>query len=321
MDKLTRLYKLHQTLLAHQYPVPMRVLQDRLECSRATAARAIEEMRLYFDAPLEYIREANGYAYVGEHEFHLPGFWLSERELMALLTLEGIVAEIGPGLLADQLRPFSERMRQVLAAQGVALDSRVRRVALGTVFRRPVDDRIFATVAEATLRRRRLNLRYHNRGNDTTRERTISPQRLVWYRDTWYVDAWCHVREDLRTFAVDRILSASPLDTVAHEVAPEALAERFEHSFGIYSGTPTARAVLRFSPAQARWTAGQEWHPDQVSRQLPDGSLELEVPYSQDGELVMHIMAHIPDVEVIAPPELRAEVLRRLRAGVVLMGG
>ena len=60
MDKLTRLAKLHQTLLAHRRPVPLKVIMARLECSRATAARAIQEMRLYFDAPLEYVREVNG---------------------------------------------------------------------------------------------------------------------------------------------------------------------------------------------------------------------------------------------------------------------
>lgn len=321
MDKLTRLYKLHQTLLAHRQPVPMRVIMERLECSRATAARAIEEMRLYFEAPLEYVREANGYAYVGDHEFQLPGLWLSEQELLALLTLEQIVEEIGPGLLADQLKPFSERMRKLLAAQGISLDARLRRIVLGSVFRRPLDDRFFAVVTEATLRRRKLNIRYHNRSDDRTADRLVSPQRLVWYRDTWYLEAWCHVRDDLRTFALDRMVAVQAVDEAAREVDAAVLAERFERSFGIYAGPPTAWAVLRFSAWQARWTAGQAWHPDQKVRELPDGRVEIEVPYSEHGELVMHILAHTPQVEVVSPPALRDEVLRRLKAGLQLNSG
>lgn len=91
----------------------------------------------------------------------MPGLWLSERELLALLTLEQIVGEIGPGLLADQLRPFSARMRQLLSAQRISLDSRLRRIVLGSVFRRPMNDRHFGIIAEATLRRRRLSIRHH----------------------------------------------------------------------------------------------------------------------------------------------------------------
>ena len=318
MDKLTRLYKLHQTLLSHRHPVSMKVIQERLECSRATAARAIDEMRLYFDAPLEYVREANGYAYVGDHEFQLPGLWLSERELLALLTLEQIVEEIGPGLLAEQLKPFSDRMRRLLAAQDIPLDSRLRRIVLGSVFKRPMSDQCFGQVAEATLRRRRLAIRYHSRERDSINDRTVSPQRLVWYRDTWYLEGWCHERNDLRTFALDRLQSVELADEPALDVAADVLKARFESSFGIYSGPPAAWAVLRFSQWQARWTKGQEWHSQQKVRELPDGRYELEVPYSDDGELVMHILAHMPHVEVVSPQVLRETVYQRLEAGLAL---
>jgi predicted DNA-binding transcriptional regulator YafY len=318
MDKLTRLYKLHRVLTTYRHPVSMRVLMDRLECSRATVARAIEEMRLYFSAPLEYVREANGYAYVGEQAFQLPGFWLSERELLALLTLEQLVAEIGHGVLADQLQPIAERIRRQLAAQGIAFDSGIRRVVLTAAFRHPADPRLFAALAEATLRRRRLRIAYHNRWDDAENERTVSPQRLVHHRGNWYLEAWCHLRNDLRTFALDRIGRAEVLDEAADDIDVATLARHFDSSFGIYSGEPTALAVLRFSTWQARWTEGELWHPQQKMRKLDDGRIEIEVPYSSDGELLMDALAHAPHIEVVSPPELRAEFRRRLELALAL---
>ena len=48
----------------------------------------------------------------------------------------------------------------------------------------------FNTVASATLQRRKLWLEYHSRGKDERSERTVSPQRIVHYREAWYLDAW-----------------------------------------------------------------------------------------------------------------------------------
>lgn len=318
MDKLTRLFKLHHVLQAHKQPVPMRTIQDSLECSRATAARAIQEMRDYFGAPIEYDRITNGYHYIGDQAFQLPGLWFSERELLALLTFEQLLADIGPGILGDQLAPFSTKIRQILASQGIGSEHGDKRVTLAAANSRPFSPAHFAAVADATLRRKQLSLTYENRSNGETNSRTVSPQRLTHYRDNWYLEAWCHIREDLRTFSLDRILSLDRLDQRAKEVSAELLARRSSASYGIYAGEPKAWAVLRFSVWQSRWVIGEQWHSDQIARYLDDGRYELEVPYSEDGEIIKDILAYGPHVEVLSPPELREKVIQRLNEAVAL---
>lgn len=278
--------------------------------------RAIQELRDYFNAPLEYSREANGYHYVGKQSFQLPGLWFSDRELLALLTFEQLLGELGSGLLCDQLAPFSTKIRTLLASQGITANAEVSRVAIGSVARRPFSPAHFATVAEATLRRRQIKLTYHNRWNGEANERTVSPQRLMYHRDNWYLEAWCHARQDLRTFSLDRVLAAETLADAATEIDAETMNTRFATSYGIYSGEPTAWAVLRFSPWQANWVIGEQWHPDQKIRFLEDGHYELEVPYSQSGEILKEILAHGEHVEVVSPPELREEVKQSLEAAV-----
>lgn len=63
----------------------------------------------------------------------------------------------------------------------------------------------FQTVAGAVLQRRRLAIRYHGRSADRVTDREISPQRIAHYRDNWYLDAWCHQADGLRTFAPERL--------------------------------------------------------------------------------------------------------------------
>lgn len=97
MDRLRRIYKLHQIITSHRYPVPHRVLQEKLECSRATVNRIIQEMRDFLGAPLEYDRERNGYHYAGTgaHPYELPGLWFNASELYALLDAKSMIKAWG----------------------------------------------------------------------------------------------------------------------------------------------------------------------------------------------------------------------------------
>jgi proteasome accessory factor C len=178
----------------------------------------------------------------------------------------------------------------------------------------------FNVIADALTRRRRLYIAYRSRSRDEATEREISPQRLVHYRDNWYLDAWCHLRKGLRSFAVERIHDAQPRVRPAINVAVRKLDDHFATAYGIFAGTPGHTALLRFSPESARWVADEEWHPGQEGRFLPDGSYELRIPYGDPRELMMDILRHGPDVEVMAPAALRREVAARHDAAARLYG-
>ena len=78
--------------------------------------------------------------------------------------------------------------------------------------------------------------------------------------------------------------------------------------YGILSGPALHEAVIVFTDVAARWVGDQEWHPRQRQRTLPDGRLELTVPYAHSRELLMDILRYGPDAEVIGPPALRKEM-------------
>jgi predicted DNA-binding transcriptional regulator YafY len=141
----------------------------------------------------------------------------------------------------------------------------------------------------------------------------VSPQRLVHYRDNWYLDAYCHLREDLRSFAVDAIQSGILKDAKATEVSASELDEYLASGYGIFAGKKVEWATLKFSPKAARWVSSQRWHPKQRCRVEKDGSYVLEIPYADDRELVMEILKFGADVEVRAPAALRNRVSTALK--------
>jgi len=143
---------------------------------------------------------------------------------------------------------------------------------------------------------------------DEESQRVISPQRLTQYRNSWYLDAWCHQAGGLRSFALERVRQQNLEDEPAKEVSPAVLSAHFDQSYGIFSGPAEYVAGLRFSAEMARWIAEENWHPDQQGAFETDGSWLLKLPFSSARELIMDILRYGSEVEVLAPDFLREAV-------------
>jgi predicted DNA-binding transcriptional regulator YafY len=315
MTDIDRLYR-YKSLLASRHAISSQELMDVMGISIATLKRDMANLRERLNIPVEYDRAQGGYRLAPGHgRKELPGLWLTPDELLALATLQHLLSGFAPGVLADKLGPLKERMAHLL--HDVDLDSTrlVERIRLVHAGQRRLPPAAFEAVATATLGRLRLSVTHHNRETDQTTERTVSPQQLVHYRDNWYLDAWCHLRQAFRSFAVDAMTSARVLpDEAAHEMDADALRRATQAGYGIFSGEPTAVAVLRFGAERARWVSREVWHPAQVSQWLPDGSYRLSVPYSDDRELLGDILRHGPHCVVESPPDLRARTRDALTA-------
>lgn len=318
MNRFQRIYRLHHLIVSRRQPVSHLILEEKLECSRATVSRIIEEMRVYFNAPLKYDRERNGYYYDTENgeSFELPGVWFNAAELYALLTMQQLLEQSQPGLLDSQLGPLKTHLEKILATEQLGSGEIVRRVRILRMAGRSFSGEHFQIVAGALLQRKRLTIRYHGRGADTETQREVSPQRLTHYRDNWYLDAWCHQRRALRSFAVDRLRAANVLNQAAKNIDEAALDAHFASGYGIFAGKPKNTAVLRFTPERARWVADEQWHTQQHGRFLENGCYELTIPYSDPRELVMDILKHGAEVEVIEPATLRQSLYEQLDAAL-----
>lgn len=312
MNQFGRVYHLHRLLSARR-PRSFAELEEAMECKRTTLRRTLTFLRDGLHAPVIYDREHGGYRYDGESRYELPGLWFSAAELSALLILDEVVEQHPVGLLSEALKPVRARIELLLRKSGAGLPDWRSRLRLLRMAARGAGGN-FGTVADAVARRHRLRIDYHARSNDhMLPPREVSPQRLTLYRDNWYLDAWCHTRNDLRIFALDRIVAAEVLTTVAEEVAPTVLDETLATSYGIFAGKPTALAVLQFSAHAARWVADETWHPEQQDVRHEDGSLVRRLPYHRSEELILDVLRHGPDVEVLEPAELREVVVEKLR--------
>jgi predicted DNA-binding transcriptional regulator YafY len=232
-------------------------------------------------------------------------------ELSALLEAEAILEQIPPGFVRDETQSARAKLgkvRQRALGQG-SLRDRVR-LRMSQLRRTSAD--AFGTVLSALRSGRRLEFGYRSRSRDEDKTRRCSPLRLTFYRSNWYLAGWCHEREELRVFSVDRIARPRCLTEAAYAPPTELVAAELDSSYGIFTGKADQVAVLRFSPLAARWVGEEEWHPGVQSEPQPDGGVILRIPYKHETELVMDILRHGRNVEVLGPAGLRRSVATEL---------
>ncbi|MEM7564990.1 MAG: WYL domain-containing protein, partial [Pseudomonadota bacterium] len=305
MDRTERFHLIDQMLCNHRVVTRAQFI-DALEVSPATFKRDLEYLRDRLAAPIVWDFELRGYRYESSADgaaFQLPGLWFNTSEIQALLSMDALLENLQPGVLSSHIEPLRSRIRMLLDKGDHSVDEISRRIRIVPLAAKAYRSEHFQNLCQALLTRKCVDMRYYSRPADSTTDRRVSPQRLIYYRDNWYLDAWCHLREGLRSFSLDAIQQLSTSTDAAIEIDDEQLNRELESGYGIFSGSDTHRANLRFAPEIARWVSRETWHQDQVGEYDEAGFYRLQVPYSQDTELVMDILKYGADVEVLEPPQ------------------
>ncbi|WP_430009764.1 helix-turn-helix transcriptional regulator [Methylophaga lonarensis] len=308
------IYELHKLLSERRYPLPLDEILQKLECSKSTFHRIREQMVDYLGAPIINQR-GRGYHYdlKSDETYELPGLWFSAKEVVSLALLEQLSETLQPEVVKQLLHPVSERLHQLLAKQHIHQHDWKQRIKVATQWQRLCEPDHFINVSHALLTRHQLEIDYWQWQTDSTETRIISPQRLVYYRDNWYLDAWCHKREALRTFSVDAIHQSKKTPEIAKDIDPEQLNAHVMPGYGIFAGDVTGIAELKFSKAISKRTSRESWHPDQQTNWTEQGEYLLSVPYSDPRELIRDILRFGSNIEVIKPESLREEIKNELQ--------
>jgi predicted DNA-binding transcriptional regulator YafY len=311
MSDMERLHRI-KYMIQQRKCVPREDFLSELEISPATFKRDLEYLRSRMQASIVYDRFMGGYKFENsdaEERIEMPGLWFSEKEATALVLMQHLLSSLDQGgLIGPHIEPLTAIIDGILGQSETSakeLRKRIKVIGMGS---RKNSIENFSEIGAALLKRNRLDISYYSKGKDELTDRETSPQRLIYYRENWYLDAYCHKRNDLRSFAVDGIRKATLSNKRAEEISDKQCQEHFAESYGIFSGKATQRAKLRFTPEHARWVSGEHWHGQQVGSFDKEGFFNLEFDYNQDPELVMDILKHGSGVEVIGPASLKKRI-------------
>jgi len=150
---------------------------------------------------------------------------------------------------------------------------------------------------------------YEGRGGEVTR-RTVRPYLIEPSLQTHalYLIGWDEDRGGMRTFKIERIRDVSVTPRGFEPPEAGTLERDLRRGWDIIADQEPAEVVIRFSPTVADRVLETVWHPDQRTKRLPDGSLEWRTVVSGTIEIRLWCVSWGDDAEVLAPPELRAQV-------------
>ena len=304
-----RRQELLATLLHHRQPLLTSDLQQRFGVCRSAFYRDINYLRDEKSYPIVTGRnsERQGTVWIDRNQ-GLPRNPFSSP--LTLRTLRGIrVMALLAGDLGQQLfAPYASDIDQAILQLDRDCQDQQWRFKATQPQSRPAPATVVQDVADAVLRRRRLQFTYRSFHSGTERVRTVHPQMVEAYKGTQLYLLAVEVDDEdntLKTFAMDRMDKVSVMDSPAKDLTPDEINLHTSTAYGAFHGVPDDWACIRFSGNGARYARERNWHQAQRWQDCDNGSLILKLPYASPEELVRDVLAFGGDAEILDPPELR----------------
>ena len=283
------------------------------DVSEKTIYRDIKFMKEAKGAPIEFDPDGNGYYYT-EPNFKFEALSMSEGELFAFYVAETAMKAYAGTPLADYLSGAFARLAKMLPDK---VSVQTRDLAARVSFRKPpvepVEKQVWDTLDKCLKDEDTVRIDYHAVGKNS-QKREIDPYHLFSWQGEWYVVAFCHLREKMRTFKVTRIVGAER--TGEGFLIPDnfSINRYLEDSFRIGRGERKHNVKVRFKNKVAPWIREKLWHPKQKLKEEKNGDVTLEFPGSYLDEVFGWVMSWGAAAKVLEPRELRDRVRKEARS-------
>jgi proteasome accessory factor B len=245
--------------------------------------------------------------------YYLPPVHLSLDDALALYLSARLLARYADNYdphVIDALAKLSTVLPEPIAAG-------VQATAGSLLARQPNDTfrQVLGVLAIGWAAGRRVRMRYLTAESDTERECVLCPYFIepsLVGNATHVVGHASHV-DALRTFKVERIVHAELLNESFEMPADFDGPTLLNSAWGIMFGDETQEVVLRFAPAATRRVKETCWHPSQCLEDTPDGGCVLRLYVAHPAEMRYWILGWGPQVEVLAPADLRQIIIREVQ--------
>jgi predicted DNA-binding transcriptional regulator YafY len=299
--------RIHQAIQAGGYPNAT-TLASQLEVCTKSINRDLEFMRDRLDLPIQYDDRRFGYFYTDAVR-GFPTLQITEGELFALVVAERALQQYRGTNLEKPLLSALRKMELSLPETiSLSLTDVEQTISFRTSSEPILDLQIFDALAKATTARRQLEITYRKPGQPQAEPRVVDPYHLANINGEWFLFAYDHLRDDLRTFVPARIKTIRRTGKTFERRRKFSLKERLRGSFGVQSGKGKFDVVIRFQERVADYVREKKWHESQRLRELKGGGVELRLKLTSLAEVGRWVLSWGGDAVVVRPAELAQSV-------------
>lgn len=303
-EKVIRLLEIYTMIAQKQYPsVPF--LKDHFRVSERSVYRYLEIINM-IDG-IEFDQERKGYAFTSGDR--IKKLSLSDNELLVLFAASEAVSHLGESL-GHGFQELMNRITAVTKKTGAGARMPITVKMPEAVSSERVSER-FVLVSNCLNERRSVELLYKAQATKEVTNRMVDPYGLVFYDGTWTMIGYCHLRKEIRSFSLDRIVEVKERYRYFKPMEGFNLDDYLSHSWGIVDDEEV-RVKIRFSAGVADYVLRKKWHRSEERSMLPDGSVELTYTVAGIGEIRHWIYSWLPNAEILEPAWLREQAAEEL---------
>lgn len=309
-DQLARQWRIIQTLISSHIGKSAAELAKDLDCNPRTVYRDLQALEVAgFPIYTDWVEGKHLWSLLDVEKHHIP-IPFSLTELMALYFSRDMVKVFRGTVFYDSLESLFAKVKTTLPKESITYLSTLEHTLKMAV--KPYKEysrfkEIINQVNDAALRKKSVEMVYFTMSRKKKSRRVVDPYRVLFYNGTFYLIGLCHVRNEVRTFALDRITMLRVTEKSFIVPGDFSLEEFLHPSFGIVRGKPQSVRV-RFDAEAAGYIREKVWHQSQQVHSEKDGSLILEMTVPVNEEVKSWVMSWGSKAEVLEPRALREEI-------------
>jgi proteasome accessory factor B len=309
---ILRILRIHQAIQGRNYPnIPS--LARMLEASRRTVQRDIEFLRDQMGAPLAFNPIENGYEYT-EEGFTLPEVKMTEGEVLALMVADKALAAYRGTACEGLLRQLLEKATLALGETRMIAPQQISEAYSFQHTAPParINSAVFSVIEKAIRDRETLEVVYNTQSRGTTSRRNLDPYHLANVDGDWYLLAFCHRNQRIRTFKPARIREAraTGVKFIPRPFDPE---EFLRTKLRAMSGDRIFEAILRFDSTLAGHILERDWGSGYRVQILTNGGVEISFCSENVDALVRWCLSWGSGAEIVSPSWVRLRARQVLR--------
>jgi predicted DNA-binding transcriptional regulator YafY len=318
-DQLSRQWRILRQIEVSKNGLTVAEIAGLEGISLRTAYRDLDDLQLSgFPLFAENSEKGNRWKFVDTYKFKVPQPF-TFTELMALNLSKDLLLVFKGTVFFESLETLFDKVVTTLPPPMLDYLDKIQSTFHTSI--RPYKDykkfsKIINKVNQAAVECRSVEVIYRALRSKKDTHRKIDPYKIWIFEGTIYIIGFCHLRNEVRTFVVDRIKLLRLLDEKFERACDFDVNEYTKHCFKVMKDE-LYTVKVRITPAWARYIGEKIWHESQKSRKLKDGSLELTFQVAGLDEIRQWVMGLGPEAYVEEPKKLRDRVKADMKKALV----
>ena len=301
-EQFARLIKTIQLIEQEPWQWDVPGLELEFGVGRATVERDIRILRQWGT-----IQRRDGKFALKDMKFLPSAFTASEA--LALVLAGSIVAKRIGLPPSDAMHSALKKIDSFLPDQVDSHIKRIRkRVSVGINLVREFSSEFLDTISKAIMSHNPIEITYYVPMRNELTKRRVEPYGITFRFGAWYVIGHCHLRDEIRTFGIDRIRTIKVINDHFKYPKDFVLEEYLERGWSLQADAQQERIVLRFSRDVTPWVSTCKFHPNQQFTINPDGTSNFEITVAGVEEIRHWVLGFGDQVEVLEPSSLRESI-------------